>query len=138
MSELDCRDHCCLFTETRTGQRTNGHCRCLDELVPEKRSAVRRIVINLRAQLADHVQLEDRYSRALDEIAAWQEATGLCVGGDPGGVTVDHMKKLIYMLEDIARAAAQFVDKPGIELPHCVELLQLKATLEPWQKIPEV
>jgi len=25
---LDCHDHSCRFAENRTGQRTNGHCRC--------------------------------------------------------------------------------------------------------------
>jgi hypothetical protein len=35
MNTLDCRDHSCRFSRDKSGQRTNGGCRCL-KTVPEE------------------------------------------------------------------------------------------------------
>lgn len=42
---LDCHSHSCYFAVDRTGQRTNGPCRCLPDLSPPVRSQIRMTLL---------------------------------------------------------------------------------------------
>ena len=46
---LDCRDHSCWFALDKSGQRTNGGCRCLREIPQGLRS---QIIVTLQAKVA--------------------------------------------------------------------------------------
>jgi hypothetical protein len=78
----------------------------------------------------------------LDE--AWKDATGLLVGGDPGGVTPETLRRYIDVVDRIARAAVEVVDQATLALSsdrrhHVPEaaILKLREALEPWRKMPE-
>lgn len=46
---LDCGDSSCFFATKRGGMRTNGGCRCLQDLDPRAATAVRRMILDARA-----------------------------------------------------------------------------------------
>lgn len=43
LKELDCWDNSCVFSQNKTGMRTNGGCRCLGSLPPGLRIAITRV-----------------------------------------------------------------------------------------------
>jgi hypothetical protein len=51
MIDLDCGDSSCRFALTKTGQRTNGGCRCLAGLPLDQRVRVTRYIQELRHDL---------------------------------------------------------------------------------------
>lgn len=61
---MDCGDHSCLFAKDKSGQRTNGGCRCLDGLTFEHR---RDVKLKLAEQEAEIAQLRTRLSQAESE-----------------------------------------------------------------------
>lgn len=93
---LDCGDTSCRFAESKTGMRTNGGCRCLQDLTYDKQREVHRYIADLRRRLSeadDHLRklagwavwsAEDQYGRVVDEAAAadlaaynaWREGKG--------------------------------------------------------------
>jgi hypothetical protein len=53
MSELDCMDNSCRYAKSKTGQRTNGGCRCLQGLGQEQRIKVHSFIADLQRQIAE-------------------------------------------------------------------------------------
>ncbi len=51
MNELDCGDNSCLFAERKGGMRTNGGCRCLDELPADRRRVATAHILALGAEV---------------------------------------------------------------------------------------
>lgn len=46
LEQLDCGDHSCLFAKDKSGQRTNGGCRCLQLLPRDLSQAIRLWYMN--------------------------------------------------------------------------------------------
>jgi hypothetical protein len=53
MIELDCMDNSCRYAKSKTGQRTNGGCRCLQGLSQEQRIKVHSFIADLQRQIAE-------------------------------------------------------------------------------------
>lgn len=88
------------------------------------------------ATRVEHLDRGDALSHA-EQIVAWQEATGLTVGGDPGGVTPAHLQAHVQQLDAVVQAAKAAlplvkdrVDRPGFPLsPYQSILDNLRAAL---------
>lgn len=55
LAEMDCRDRGCIFAKTKTGQRTNSGCRCLESYHVAKQ--VRALVDAVSKVLAEEKRL---------------------------------------------------------------------------------
>lgn len=116
---LDCGDHSCLFTDNRSGQRTNGGCRCVP---PGPHSNRLKLVINmlmdnekrlsenyaaLRAELdlalGAHVYVNDEWHRALKRLEAAEKQLSLYRRA-VGPVLMDNLETLHYVLKYVERA----------------------------------
>ena len=67
---LDCRDTLCIFTKDRSGQRTNGGCRCLQDLDPIKQKEARRYIRDIQSALADTKAKLEKAELALRDYAS--------------------------------------------------------------------
>ena len=87
---VDCGDNSCLFAEARGGMRTNGGCRCFDELPASSRRQLviwvrrRRLAttrdLELLAKLRAHPGLRDALKYIETESACWYNVSD----GEPG------------------------------------------------------
>ena len=58
MNEIDCGDHSCEFAENKTGMRTNGGCRCWENLGASNRTQLLKIRLHVSRLKARVRELE--------------------------------------------------------------------------------
>ena len=80
--KLDCGDNSCMFAENKTGARTNGGCRCTDNLGFSKSQtkAFREMayaVIELREKLTEMTKLKTAHAKWIQSALRSCKCTGL-------------------------------------------------------------
>lgn len=65
---MDCGDNSCLFARIKGGMRTNGGCRCLDQLGVERKAqrVIKRWALEMVCKVKDLEAEIDNVQRALD------------------------------------------------------------------------